>query len=98
MSDNLNEVFTEEQANELRAKGVGGSTTFMEMVNVLKARFAVLDDGTCYECGKIGKTYRCGRCKKVRYCSKACQKKDWYPHGIFGASHKEICKVIIKNN
>ncbi|KAI1453675.1 hypothetical protein F4805DRAFT_442448 [Annulohypoxylon moriforme] len=27
---------------------------------------------------------RCGRCKSAKYCSQACQKKDWY-------DHKDIC-------
>lgn len=27
----------------------------------------------------------CGRCQKVRYCSQACQKKDW-------KSHKKVCR------
>ncbi|KAF8206797.1 hypothetical protein K438DRAFT_1816438 [Mycena galopus ATCC 62051] len=30
---------------------------------------------------------RCGQCKLVRYCSAACQKKDW-------VRHKKICRKI----
>ncbi|KAE9405186.1 hypothetical protein BT96DRAFT_955383 [Gymnopus androsaceus JB14] len=38
-------------------------------------------------CQKCGSTPRanlqvCGRCKKVRYCSSACQKEDWTTHKI----------------
>ena len=31
---------------------------------------------------------RCGRCKRVWYCSKACQKKHWRKKG----GHNETCK------
>ena len=41
----------------------------------------------CASCSKSYKTLkRCGRCKKVKYCSVACQKDDW-------KNHKTQCKV-----
>ncbi|GMI02874.1 hypothetical protein TrVE_jg4769 [Triparma verrucosa] len=43
----------------------------------------VRDIQGCKVCGKGGK--RCGRCKKVFYCGKVCQGKDW-------KEHKIICK------
>lgn len=39
----------------------------------------------CAYCNKISTTFkRCSSCKKVRYCSKDCQKNDW-------PSHKNEC-------
>jgi hypothetical protein len=40
---------------------------------------------TCSTCLKKGILKRCSKCKKVFYCSKECQKKDWN-------FHKTICK------
>ena len=42
----------------------------------------------CYEkdCTKAG-TLRCSKCKKVFYCSKECQRKDWKNN-----NHARICK------
>ena len=37
----------------------------------------------CAHCTRPG-TKRCSRCKKVWYCSQACQRKQW-------PLHKEIC-------
>ncbi|GBE84706.1 hypothetical protein SCP_0606860 [Sparassis crispa] len=44
----------------------------------------------CWLCGKRGqpKLKACGRCKKVRYCSEICQKKDWK------ISHKFQCQEV----
>lgn len=43
------------------------------------------DRGRCKACGKQGGSLSvCGKCKKVRYCSKECQGKDW-------KVHKKIC-------
>jgi len=40
----------------------------------------------CACCGKAASLI-CSRCKRVKYCSKECQKKDW------GPSHKAVCHV-----
>ncbi|GAQ84429.1 hypothetical protein KFL_001880220 [Klebsormidium nitens] len=34
----------------------------------------------CSECSKEGAALRCSRCKRVFYCSKACQQRDWPTH------------------
>ena len=39
--------------------------------------------GHCISCDNIGKL-KCSQCGFIRYCSKACQKKDW-------KTHKEFC-------
>lgn len=41
----------------------------------------------CNQCHKElrGQGGACGRCKRVRYCSTDCQKKDW------GEGHKKLC-------
>lgn len=43
--------------------------------------------GRCGVCGKAekvggGELLRCSRCKKVRYCSPECQKRDWKRHKV----------------
>ncbi|EPS39897.1 hypothetical protein H072_6313 [Dactylellina haptotyla CBS 200.50] len=49
--------------------------------------------GTCAVCKSRGdedqKLMKCGRCKKVEYCSKACQTQDWKKHKIFCMLAKE---------
>ncbi|KZV90221.1 hypothetical protein EXIGLDRAFT_127368, partial [Exidia glandulosa HHB12029] len=42
----------------------------------------------------------CSRCKFTRYCSKACQKRDWKEHSTAGLkstySHKQLCPVFCR--
>ena len=38
-----------------------------------------------------GKLKSCSRCKRVRYCSRECQVKDW-------KTHKKFCKEVQKAN
>lgn len=40
----------------------------------------------CAKCGKRGSSLICSRCRKVRYCSKGCQRLDW-------KNHKPKCAV-----
>ncbi|KAF8597207.1 hypothetical protein BDV93DRAFT_527568 [Ceratobasidium sp. AG-I] len=46
-------------------------------------------DVACWSCGGPGqpKLLTCAKCKKARYCSSACQLKDWK------AGHKQDCKT-----
>lgn len=42
--------------------------------------------GPCAACGSTtGRLRACSRCRRVRYCSRACQTADW------AASHKHTC-------
>mmetsp|Transcript_135391 Transcript_135391/g.260109 ORF Transcript_135391/g.260109 Transcript_135391/m.260109 type:complete len:236 (-) Transcript_135391:7-714(-) len=34
----------------------------------------------CFFCAKQAK-FNCGRCRRIRYCSSACQRADWQRHG-----------------
>ena len=34
----------------------------------------------CRACGKKDDVKKCSKCKKVSYCGKECQKKDWKDH------------------
>ena len=56
----------------------------------------VKDKYICIACGsREGENQKtllvCARCKKVHYCSKECQVRDW-------KSHKSFCKTISKGN
>lgn len=37
-------------------------------------------DKSCHWCRRHEKTRKCGRCKRVYYCGKECQVKDWKQH------------------
>lgn len=43
---------------------------------------------TCASCGETGKWKHCGRCKRVLYCSPACQTADW-------KEHKKVCSFNV---
>ena len=36
-----------------------------------------LEPGHCASCGALDITRTCLSCRKVRYCTPACQKQDW---------------------
>ena len=50
----------------------------------------------CNVCGKKGKL-TCDRCKKIVYCSRNCQFKDWNTHKL-KCKAKSISIVVKKNN
>jgi MYND finger len=43
----------------------------------------------CHYCGNIEKTMLCGECKSVRYCSVACQHRDWTKGGAYTCANGE---------
>uniref|UniRef100_A0A383WM21 ubiquitinyl hydrolase 1 n=1 Tax=Tetradesmus obliquus TaxID=3088 RepID=A0A383WM21_TETOB len=53
------------------------------------ARRMSIDAGLCRVCSKPTTTH-CSRCKSVKYCSIACQRKDW------GSNHKFECDNLQK--
>lgn len=56
-----------------------------------KCKFEGDDQNICNYCQKLAEEAQtflaCGKCKRVWYCSKECQKKNW-AHG-----HKNVCKL-----
>lgn len=42
-------------------------------------------DAKCNACGKGSGLKQCSKCKKVRYCDRTCQRKDF-------PSHKLVCE------
>ncbi len=42
----------------------------------------------CIGCGASRAVSRCTRCKRVSYCSKKCQQKDWRQHKLFCVEKK----------
>jgi hypothetical protein len=43
------------------------------------------------DCEENKAKHRCSVCKRVRYCSRACQKKDW-------KTHKKVCSPYVEDN
>ncbi|KAI5830259.1 hypothetical protein K523DRAFT_416042 [Schizophyllum commune Tattone D] len=65
----------------LESIGAKGSASTKTMEQLVK-------EDRCWACLKGGvQLMACSRCKKMKYCSRACQAKDW-------KAHKEICAVI----
>ena len=55
----------------------------------------------CHYCGNMAVTMLCGACKAVRYCSVACQHRDWTKGGAYMCSdgqpsdpHKANCAYL----
>ncbi len=55
----------------------------------------------CHFCGDIKETKKCGKCKSIRYCSVACQSRDWSKGGAYAcldgevsSPHKESCEYL----
>jgi hypothetical protein len=49
------------------------------LVKFTAARIAA-ENTVCVVCGSNGHTKKCGKCKKVYYCGRECQRKDWRQH------------------
>ncbi|KAK3385364.1 hypothetical protein B0H63DRAFT_181951 [Podospora didyma] len=69
-----------------KGKGQGGQAQGEQQQKQERVVPVMVPDG-CRACGKIegdgGKPLKkCLRCKKVKYCSPGCQKKDWTKHRL----------------
>ena len=74
---------------------LAGNPAFMELASssdvallLQQAEFRILVMHLCAWCGREARPkkhislMRCGKCKKVNYCDRVCQRKDWYrDHG-----------------
>ena len=56
----------------------------------------------CHYCGDIKETGKCAQCQSVRYCSVACQNRDWSQGGAYdchggkvSSPHKEVCEYLM---
>ncbi len=57
----------------------------------------------CHYCGDIKPLKKCGKCKSIRYCSVACQSRDWSKGGAYAcldgevsSPHKESCDYLLR--
>jgi len=71
-----------------------------EMLLRKKAQKEKVHD-VCHYCGDVKKTKKCGQCQSVRYCSVACQSRDWSKGGAYAclngevsSPHKESCEYL----
>lgn len=70
----------------------------VEEANMQRKRARLHD---CYYCGNRGVTMLCGKCKTMRYCSVACQYRDWTKGGAYTCAneqpsdpHKASCEYL----
>ncbi|KAH9917479.1 uncharacterized protein B0H18DRAFT_883790 [Fomitopsis serialis] len=49
----------------------------------------------CYARDPIVRLYMCGKCTKVYYCSRECQKTDWFSHQELAARNERIQRLAL---
>jgi len=91
----MNDIADSEDMKYLSRKGPMDLTPYEYLENHIEAGQVTLKQETvdmltfatklCHICQKDAKDKLCSRCRKVRYCSVECQKKDWN-------RHKKFCK------
>ena len=66
-----------------------------------KEKDKIVLEKQCHYCGDIKPLKKCGKCKSIRYCSVACQSKDWSKGGAYAclngevsSPHKESCEYL----
>jgi hypothetical protein len=68
----------------MKSAATRGCAEAIEALKVLGRCAMELDPGMCVSCGAPDITRTCLGCRRVRYCTLACQDRDW-------ASHKPDC-------
>jgi TPR repeat protein len=68
----------------MKSAATRGCAEAIESLKVLGGCAMELDPGPCVSCGAPDITRTCLGCRQVRYCTLACQDRDW-------ASHKPDC-------
>jgi len=80
----------------LKTMSLNGGSGIISMVSPMVQQYAMQQERSemkaaqnrCSHCGKMNVDLQlCSRCKKVQYCSRDCQAKDWKKGG-----HKSVCK------
>lgn len=64
---------------------IGDANSEDSTIPVVLAMCGLMSIDACFYCEKKGKDVTlmaCACCKKARYCSQACQKKDWKNHKV----------------
>ena len=64
----------------LQAAAKQGDLKAIEALKELTGSALELEPGQCASCGAPDITRTCLGCRKVRYCTPACQKRDWKSH------------------
>ena len=77
------------------------ATNQEEVLLLNKEKAQKKEQHECDYCGDIKETKKCGQCQSVRYCSVACQSRDWSKGGAFAclngdvsSPHKESCEYL----
>ena len=73
LSDNKEKIsfFIKKEKKEITLINFSGFVKLIKMIHICHYK----------KCNKLHVRYKCSRCKKVHYCSRRCQKKDWkYRH------------------
>ena len=68
----------------MKSAATRGCAEAIDALQVLGGCAMELDPGLCVSCGAPDITRTCLGCRRVRYCTLACQDRDW-------ASHKPDC-------
>ena len=77
------------------------ATTQEEVDEILGKEKVKKQMHACHYCGDIKPLKKCGKCKSIRYCSVACQSRDWSKGGAYAclngevsSPHKESCEYL----
>lgn len=64
-----------------------------DAISYLPTPIIAIKQAVCFYCFQNSSSLsKCTACKRVAYCSSACQKKDW------NEDHKKTCKILVFSN